>query len=183
MKPPILCRGLPASPGCATGKITFSCTEAEEMKSKGEKVILCREETSADDIGGLYAAAAVMTLHGGMTSHAAVVARGMGKVAVTGVGAQGEVRIDETLGRITRFDGLQLSKGDIITVDGSAGIVYMGPVPMMSAAYDKDYQTVIKWADKYKRMSVFANAETVEDINKAVELSAEGIGKPCLLLY
>lgn len=90
--PPVLCRGLPASPGCAIGTIVFTSAEAELLRQQGETVILCREETSADDIGGLNAAAGVLTLRGGMTSHAAVVARGMGKVAVTGVGVQGEVK-------------------------------------------------------------------------------------------
>ena len=175
-KPSPLCSGLPASPGCATGKIVFDCKEAEAMKMGGESVILVRDQTSADDIGGMYASAGILTMHGGMTSHAAVVARGMGRVAVTGVAGEGLVHIDEQAERLVRSDGSFLSKGDIITIDGSGGVVYPGTVPTVSAAYDKDYQTVLLWADKYKRMGVFANAETAEDMQKAVELGAEGVG-------
>ena len=176
MKPDPLCSGLPASPGCATGKIVFDCKEAEAMKLSGQSVILVRDQTSADDIGGMYASAGILTMHGGMTSHAAVVARGMGRVAVTGVAGEGLVRIDEKAQRLVRQDGSFLSKGDVITLDGSGGIVYPGIVPTVSAAYDKDYQTVLQWADKYKRMGVFANAETADDMQKAAELGAEGVG-------
>jgi pyruvate,orthophosphate dikinase len=121
----------------------------------------------------MYASIGVMTIHGGMTSHAAVVARGMGRVCICGVGSGGFVRIDEVTERIYRPDGSYLSKGDIITLDGCLGIAYIGPVKTMPAAADKDYQTVITWADKYKRMAVYANAETMEDVQKASELGAE----------
>ena len=151
-----LTRGLPASPGAACGKIVLSADRAEEMAAAGETVILVRLETSPEDIHGMHAAAGILTARGGMTSHAAVVARGMGRACVCGAG---DVRFDEVSGKVFIQDKV-LMEGDVITIDGATGDVYAGAVdtiqPKMSGAFD----TIMKWADERRRLGVRANAET-----------------------
>lgn len=164
--------GLPASPGAATGEIVFSSEDAEQLKSEGRKAILVRIETSPEDIHGMHAAEAILTTRGGMTSHAAVVARGMGKPCVSGAGA---LRVDyrnETLLAM----GVTLKKGDIITIDGGIGQVLKGAVPMLQPELSGDFGKIMEWADGARRMKVRANAETPNDARTARSFGAEGIG-------
>ncbi|ATU92448.1 pyruvate, phosphate dikinase [Phyllobacterium zundukense] len=164
--------GLPASPGAATGEIVFSSEDAEQLKSEGRKAILVRIETSPEDIHGMHAAEAILTTRGGMTSHAAVVARGMGKPCVSGAGA---LRVDyrnETLLAM----GVVLKKGDIITIDGGIGQVLKGAVPMLQPELSGDFGKIMEWADGARRMRVRANAETPADARMARSFGAEGIG-------
>lgn len=164
--------GLPASPGAATGEIVFSSEDAEQLKSEGRKAILVRIETSPEDIHGMHAAEAILTTRGGMTSHAAVVARGMGKPCVSGAGA---LRVDyrnETLLAL----GVTLKKGDIITIDGGIGQVLKGAVPMLQPELSGDFGKIMEWADGARRMKVRANAETPNDARTARSFGAEGIG-------
>jgi pyruvate,orthophosphate dikinase len=167
-----LTRGLPASPGAACGKIVLSADRAEEMTASGETVILVRLETSPEDIHGMHAAAGILTARGGMTSHAAVVARGMGRACVCGAG---DVRFDEVSGKVLIHDH-ELMEGDLITIDGASGDVYAGAVdtipPKMSAAFG----TIMEWADARRRLGVRANAETSADAQVALDFGAEGIG-------
>ena len=167
-----LTRGLPASPGAACGKIVLSADRAEEMASSGETVILVRHETSPEDIHGMHAAVGILTARGGMTSHAAVVARGMGRACVCGAG---DVRFDEVSGKVLIHDH-ELVEGDLITIDGASGDVYAGAVdtiaPKMSAAFG----TIMQWADARRRLGVRANAETSADAQVALDFGAEGIG-------
>ena len=167
-----LTRGLPASPGAACGKIVLSADRAEEMAASGETVILVRLETSPEDIHGMHAAAGILTARGGMTSHAAVVARGMGRACVCGAG---DVRFDEVSGKVLIHDH-ELMEGDLITIDGASGDVYAGAVdtipPKMSAAFG----TIMQWADARRRLGVRANAETSADAQVALDFGAEGIG-------
>lgn len=164
--------GLPASPGAAVGKIVFDSDEAWKMAEKGEDVILVRVETSPDDIKGMHAARAVVTARGGMTSHAAVVARGMGRPCVCGAGT---LRIDLEKG-VVHVAGRELSRGDVITVDGAAGQVLVGAVDMVQPDLSGDFGKLMVWADKVRRLKVRANAETPLDTRTAVEFGAEGIG-------
>ena len=164
--------GLPASPGAATGEIVFSSDEAEELAAQGRKVILVRVETSPEDIHGMHAAEGILTTRGGMTSHAAVVARGMGKPCVCGVGS---LRVDYRTGTLTAM-GVTLSKGDIITIDGAAGQVLQGAVPMLQPELSGDFASIMEWADQTRRMKVRANAETPADARMARSFGAEGIG-------
>ncbi|MBX3596991.1 MAG: pyruvate, phosphate dikinase [Rhizobiaceae bacterium] len=164
--------GLPASPGAATGEIVFSSDEAEEMKSAGRKVILVRVETSPEDIHGMHAAEGILTTRGGMTSHAAVVARGMGKPCVSGAGS---LRVDARNGTLIAL-GQQFRKGDIITIDGSNGQVLKGAVPMLQPELSGDFAAIMKWADSSRRMKVRTNAETPADARMARSFGAEGIG-------
>lgn len=164
--------GLPASPGAATGEIVFSSEDAELLKSEGRKAILVRIETSPEDIHGMHAAEAILTTRGGMTSHAAVVARGMGKPCVSGAGS---LRVDyrnETLLAM----GVTLKKGDIITIDGGIGQVLKGAVPMLQPELSGDFGKIMEWADGARRMKVRANAETPNDARTARSFGAEGIG-------
>jgi pyruvate, orthophosphate dikinase len=164
--------GLPASPGAATGEIVFSSEDAEFLKSEGRKAILVRIETSPEDIHGMHAAEAILTTRGGMTSHAAVVARGMGKPCVSGAGS---LRVDyrnETLLAM----GVSLKKGDIITIDGGIGQVLKGAVPMLQPELSGDFGKIMEWADGARRMKVRANAETPNDARTARSFGAEGIG-------
>ncbi|MCX8281361.1 pyruvate, phosphate dikinase [Phyllobacterium sp. 0TCS1.6C] len=164
--------GLPASPGAATGEIVFSSEDAEQLKSEGRKAILVRIETSPEDIHGMHAAEAILTTRGGMTSHAAVVARGMGKPCVSGAGS---LRVDyrnETLLAM----GVTLKKGDIITIDGGIGQVLKGAVPMLQPELSGDFGKIMEWADGARRMKVRANAETPNDARTARSFGAEGIG-------
>ncbi len=164
--------GLPASPGAAQGEIVFSSAEAEALKTAGRKVILVRVETSPEDIHGMHAAEGVLTTRGGMTSHAAVVARGMGKPCVSGAGA---VRIDYAKGTLTA-GGVILKKGDRITLDGSTGEVLRGTVAMREPELSGDFASLMTWADEVRRMKVRANAETPLDARTARRYGAEGIG-------
>ncbi|MEJ8475513.1 pyruvate, phosphate dikinase [Roseibium algae] len=168
----VIVRGLPASPGAACGAIVFSSDEAEEAKAAGRKVILVRVETSPEDIHGMHAAEGILTSRGGMTSHAAVVARGMGKPCVSGAGS---LRIDYRTGTVSAV-GRILNKGDIITIDGSSGQVLVGEVTMLQPALSGDFGTLMGWADKVRRMKVRTNAETPADARAAREFGAEGIG-------
>ena len=168
----ILTRGLPASPGAACGQIVLSADKAEELSGAGHQVILVRLETSPEDIHGMHAAAGILTARGGMTSHAAVVARGMGRACVSGAG---DLRFDEVSGTVFILD-TQLSEGDIITIDGSSGEVYRGAVATVQPRMSKAFSTIMEWADERRRMAVRTNAETPVDARTAVGFGAEGIG-------
>lgn len=168
----VIGRGLPASPGAATGEIVFSPDEAEEMKRQGRAVILVRVETSPEDIHGMHAAEGILTTRGGMTSHAAVVARGMGKPCVSGAGS---LRVDQRNGTLLAA-GKMLKKGDIITIDGGAGQVLEGAVAMLQPELSGDFASIMEWADAARRMKVRTNAETPADARTARSFGAEGIG-------
>jgi len=168
----IIATGLPASPGAACGEIVFSSEDAELAKSQGRKVILVRVETSPEDIHGMHAAEGILTTRGGMTSHAAVVARGMGKPCVSGAGA---LRVDYRAQTMTA-GGATLKKGDTLTIDGSAGQVLAGRVPMTEPALAGEFATVMKWADAVRKLKVRANADTPADARAAIRFGAEGIG-------
>ncbi|WP_064686250.1 pyruvate, phosphate dikinase [Rhizobium bangladeshense] len=164
--------GLPASPGAATGAIVFTAEEAVEAEAEGRKVILLRVETSPEDIHGMHAAEGILTTRGGMTSHAAVVARGMGTPCVVGAGT---MRIDQRNERLLGI-GVTLKKGDIITIDGSAGQVLKGEVPMIQPELSGDFGRIMGWADRARRMTVRTNADTPADAMAARSFGAEGIG-------
>jgi pyruvate, orthophosphate dikinase len=168
----VIATGLPASPGAASGAIVFTPDEAEKLKSDGKKVILTRVETSPEDIHGMHAAEGILTTRGGMTSHAAVVARGMGKPCVSGAGS---LRIDYGA-RTMSAGGQTFKEGDFITVDGSTGQVLAGRVDMIEPQLSDDFATLIGWADKVRRLGVRANADTPNDARTAVRFGAEGIG-------
>lgn len=168
----VLTSGLPASPGAATGEIVFDPDTAADLKTKGHTLILVRIETSPEDIHGMHAAAGILTARGGMTSHAAVVARGMGRPCVSGAGA---VRIDYKTRTMTIGETV-LNEGDIITIDGSTGQVIAGAVPMRQPELSGDFSKLMVWADGARRMKVRANAETPRDARQAREFGAEGIG-------
>src|SRR5205823_7679715 len=168
----VAARGLNASPGAACGKVGLDADTAEERGKAGEDVILVRWETTPDDIHGLIQAAGVLTAHGGMTSHAAVVARGMGKPCVAG--CEG---LDIDAGTKTiRIGGDKLKEGDVITIDGGTGRVIVGEVPLVPPAINEDFETVLEWADELRRLRVRANADNAEDAAKAREFGAQGIG-------
>ncbi len=164
--------GLPASPGAATGEIVFTAEEAVEAEAEGRKVILLRVETSPEDIHGMHAAEGILTTRGGMTSHAAVVARGMGIPCVVGAGT---MRIDARNERLIGV-GVTLKKGDVITIDGSAGQVLKGEVPMIQPELSGDFGRIMGWADRARRMTVRTNADTPADARAARSFGAEGIG-------
>jgi pyruvate,orthophosphate dikinase len=164
--------GLPASPGAASGAIVFDPNEAEKLKSQGKPLILVRIETSPEDIHGMHAAEGILTTRGGMTSHAAVVARGMGKPCVSGAG---NIRVDYASGTL-HAGGHSLSAGDIITIDGATGQVMKGAVPTIKPQLSADFAAIMQWADSIRRMKVRANAETPQDARAAREFGAEGIG-------
>ncbi|WP_332771754.1 pyruvate, phosphate dikinase [Phenylobacterium sp.] len=168
----VITTGLPASPGAATGKIVFNSDEAERLGSAGEAVILVRDETSPEDIHGMHAAKGIVTARGGMTSHAAVVARGMGRPCVSGAG---ELQIDGKAGEF-RVRGRTFKAGEIITVDGSRGEILAGAVQMIEPELTGDFATLMVWADKARRLKVRANAETPLDARTARQFGAEGIG-------
>ena len=167
-------KGLGASPGAASGKIVFTADDAEKqgIGGKGEKVILVRLETSPEDITGMKAAQGILTVRGGMTSHAAVVARGMGTCCVSGCG---DIAMDEKNKKFT-LAGKKFHEGDVISIDGSTGNIYDGEVPTVDAKIAGEFGRVMEWADKYRRLSVRTNADTPKDAKKARELGAEGIG-------
>jgi pyruvate,orthophosphate dikinase len=168
----ILATGLPASPGAASGEIVFNSDDAEAAKKAGYKVILVRVETSPEDIHGMHAAEGILTTRGGMTSHAAVVARGMGKPCVSGAGS---IRVDYAAQTLT-VAGQTLKKGDILTIDGSNGQVLLGQVKMLEPELSGEFATLMGWADKVRTMKVRANAETPLDAKTARTFGAEGIG-------
>jgi len=168
----IITTGLPASPGAATGKIVFDADEAERAAQNGDAVILVREETSPEDIHGMHAARGIVTARGGMTSHAAVVARGMGRPCVSGAG---EIRIDDKSGTFT-VRGRTFKAGEVITIDGAKGEVLDGAVQMIEPELTGDFQTLMGWADEVRRLKVRANAETPLDAKTARGFGAEGIG-------
>ncbi len=168
----VLATGLPASPGAASGKVVFTPDEAEEMAREGEKVVLVRVETSPDDFHGMVAAQAIVTARGGMTSHAAVVARGMGKTCVSGASA---LDIDYGQHQFS-VNGEVVTKGEWITVDGSTGRVFLGKVPTIQPTLGQDFHELMKWADKSRRLGVRANADTPLDARTARGFGAEGIG-------
>jgi len=168
----IIATGLPASPGAASGEIVFSSDEAEALKSQGRKVILVRVETSPEDIHGMHAAEGILTTRGGMTSHAAVVARGMGKPCVSGAGS---LRVDYRTQTLTA-GGTVLKKGDTLTIDGATGQVLAGAVPMLEPVLAGEFATIMKWADELRSLKVRANADTPADARAAIRFGAEGIG-------
>jgi pyruvate, orthophosphate dikinase len=168
----ILVRGLPASPGAACGTVVFSADEAEMLANAGEKVVLVREETSPEDIHGMHAAQGILTSRGGMTSHAAVVARGMGTPCVSGAGS---VRIDYKNQQFTVLDRV-VKKGDVVTIDGAKGEVMLGEVATIEPELSGDFGLLMGWADGARRLKVRANAETPNDARTAREFGAEGIG-------
>jgi len=168
----VIAKGLPASPGAGSGEVVFTADEAEKLAGEGHKVVLCRVETSPEDIHGMHAAEAILTTRGGMTSHAAVVARGMGRCCVAGAG---EIRIDHR--SETMLVGPHvIHKGDIITLDGSSGEVMLGKVPTVQPELSGTFGTLMDWADTFRRMRVRANAETPLDARTARKFGAEGIG-------
>jgi pyruvate,orthophosphate dikinase len=169
----VIAKGLPASPGAASGEVVFSADEAEEAAKLGLKVILVRIETSPEDIHGMHAAQGILTARGGMTSHAAVVARGMGKCCVAGCG---DIKVDYRTQQFTARDGSVISKGDIITLDGSTGEVMKGQVPTVQPELTGDFGTLMKWVDQYRRLGVRTNADTPHDSKVARQFGAEGIG-------
>jgi pyruvate, orthophosphate dikinase len=168
----VIATGLPASPGAAAGEIVFSADEAELLKSQNRKVILVRVETSPEDIHGMHAAEGILTTRGGMTSHAAVVARGMGKPCVSGAGA---IRVDYAAQTMTSA-GVTLKKGETLTIDGSTGQVLAGKVPMQEPELSGEFETLMGWADKVRRLKVRANADTPSDARAAMKFGTEGIG-------
>jgi pyruvate,orthophosphate dikinase len=168
----VLATGLPASPGAAQGQVVFSPDEAEEMAKEGHQVVLVRLETSPDDFHGMVAAQAIVTARGGMTSHAAVVARGMGKTCVSGASA---IDVDYSQQQFS-VDGEVVPKGEWITVDGSTGRVFLGKVPTIQPSLGSDFHELMKWADKFRKLGVRANADTPLDAKTARGFGAEGIG-------
>ncbi len=165
-------KGMGASPGAAAGKVVFNADDAVEWAEKGEKVVLVRLETSPEDIMGMKAAEGILTVRGGMTSHAAVVARGMGECCVTGCGA---IVMDEENKQFT-LGGVTFKEGDWVSIDGSTGNVYQGEIPTVDATIAGEFGRVMAWADKYRKLKVRTNADNPEDARRAFELGAEGIG-------
>ncbi len=164
--------GLAASPGAAAGRIVFTAKDAKEWKERGEKVVLVRLETSPEDIEGMKASQGILTVRGGMTSHAAVVARGMGTCCVSGCT---QINIDEDK-KVFELGGVHFAEGDEISIDGSTGKIYKGLIPTVDAEIGGEFGRIMAWADKYRRLKVRTNADTERDARKAYELGAEGIG-------
>ncbi len=165
-------KGLGASPGAACGKVVFTAEDAEAWNARGEKVVLVRLETSPEDITGMKASQGILTVRGGMTSHAAVVARGMGTCCVSGCG---DIIMDEANKKFT-LAGKTYNEGDYISIDGSTGNIYDGIIPTVDAAIVGEFETIMNWADEFRTLKVRTNADTPQDAKKAVELGAEGIG-------
>ena len=172
VKRELVAQGLPASPGAATGMIIFDSAEARDLVGQGQRVILVRPETTPEDIKGVHVADGVLTTRGGMTSHAAVIARTMGKPCVAGVSS---LKIDVAEGTL-KAPGLTLHKGDVITIDGSTGHVLKGEIAVIKPSLSGDFATLLDWADQARRMAVRANAETPHDVRTARDFGAQGIG-------
>jgi pyruvate,orthophosphate dikinase len=168
----VVAKGLPASPGAAAGEVVFTADEAEKLAGNGQKVILVRIETSPEDIHGMHAAQGILTTRGGMTSHAAVVARGMGRPCVSGAGS---IRIDYAKQQMV-CAGQTIKKGDLITIDGTSGEVMLGKISTIEPELSGEFSTLMEWADKYRRLSVRTNADTPDDTKTARRFGAEGIG-------
>ncbi len=168
----VIASGLPASPGAASGKVTFSANEAERLKEQMQDTILVRVETSPEDINGMHAAKGILTARGGMTSHAAVVARGMGKPCVSG---SSEIKVDYEK-KIFISGGYQIKEGDVITIDGGSGKVMLGEVPTVKPDISGDFSKIMAWADQYRKLKVRTNSETPSDTKVARDFGAEGIG-------
>ena len=168
----VISKGLPASPGAASGIVVFSADDAESRANNGEQVMLCRVETSPEDIHGMHAAAGILTTRGGMTSHAAVVARGMGRACVAGAGA---IAIDYKAKTLSVGEHV-IKEGDIVTIDGSTGEVMSGAVDTIQPELSDDFETIMGWADQARRMKIRTNAETPLDAKTAIDFGAEGIG-------
>lgn len=168
----VIAKGLPASPGAATGQIVFTAADAEKWAEQGKQVILVRRETSPDDIGGMHAAAGILTARGGMTSHAAVVARGMGKCCVAGAS---DLVVDEAQKRLT-VNGRVFHEGDWLTLNGGTGEVMAGKVELVDAQMTPEFERLMRWADQFRALGVRANADTPEDAERARHFGAEGIG-------
>lgn len=168
-----IAKGLNASPGAASGMVVFDTDEAAKLGEKGEKVILVRPETTPEDIHGIIRAQGILTARGGMTSHAAVVARGMGKAAVVGCSS---IKLDLENRFFKTPDGLIVKQGELITIDGSTGEVLLGNVPMIEPELTNDFRTLLGWADGARRLGVWANADNPEAAKKAIDFGAEGIG-------
>ncbi len=168
----IIASGLPASPGAASGKVTFSADEAEKLKEQMQGTILVRVETSPEDINGMHAAKGILTARGGMTSHAAVVARGMGKPCVSG---SNEIKIDYE-NKLFKSGNHEVKEGDLITIDGGSGKVMLGEVSTVKPDISKDFSQLMNWADKFRKLKVRTNSETPEDTKTARDFGAEGIG-------
>lgn len=169
----VVAKGLPASPGAAVGKVVFTAQDAEDWAGRGEKVILVRTETSPEDIGGMAAAQGILTARGGMTSHAAVVGRGMGKVCVVGCGA---ININEEGKYFTINNEITVREGDYITLNGTTGEVILGEAPLVMPELTGDFATIMKWADEFRKIGVRTNADTPKDASVARGFGAEGIG-------
>jgi len=169
----VVAKGLPASPGAAVGRVVFTAQDAEDWSSRGEKVILVRTETSPEDIGGMAAAQGILTARGGMTSHAAVVGRGMGKVCVVGCGA---ININEEGKYFTINNEITVREGDYITLNGTTGEVILGEAPLVMPELTGDFATIMKWADEFRKIGVRTNADTPKDASVARGFGAEGIG-------
>ncbi len=172
VKKEIIAKGLPASPGAATGKVVFNAEDAHEWTEKGEKVILVRIETSPEDLKGMNAAMGILTARGGMTSHAAVVARGMGKCCVSGCGA---IEIDY-VARTFKVGSIVVKEGDFISLDGSTGDVMLGKVPTIDAKLSGNFGIIMQWAEEFKKLTVRTNADTPKDAEVARKFGAQGIG-------
>ncbi|MBI3993953.1 MAG: pyruvate, phosphate dikinase, partial [Candidatus Lambdaproteobacteria bacterium] len=170
--PQAVTKGLPASPGSAVGQVVFFAEHAEELAGQGKKIILVRHETTPEDIGGLNVAQGILTGTGGLTSHAAVVARGMGKCCVVGAS---KVHINYHINEMT-LNGQTVKRGDWISLDGNTGEVYLGELPQIQPSVEGDLKTVLEWADDNRKLGVYANADTAGDARRAVELGAGGIG-------
>ncbi len=168
----IIAKGLPASPGAATGKVTFNADDAEQMKANNQNTILVRVETSPEDIHGMHAAVGILTCRGGMTSHAAVVARGMGRACVSGAG---NIKIDYA-NKLFKVENIEVKEGDIITIDGSTGEVMLGEVKTINPDISGDFSEIMRWADEVRTLKIRANAETPLDSRTARGFGAEGIG-------
>jgi len=165
-------KGLAASPGAASGQVVFTAEDAKNWANAGKKVVLVRLETSPEDIEGMKAAKGILTVRGGMTSHAAVVARGMGTCCVSGCS---DIIMDEA-NKVFKLGGKEIHEGDVISFDGSTGKIYYGAIPTVEAQIGGEFGRIMAWADKYRRLSVRTNADTPDDARKARELGAEGIG-------
>ena len=168
----VIAKGLPASPGAAVGKVVFTADEAEKAAERGEKVILVRTETSPEDIGGMHAAQGILTARGGMTSHAAVVARGMGKCCIAGCGA---ININESQ-RYFTVNTFNIKEGDYLTLNGTTGEVILGEAPLITPEVTGDFGIFMKWVDEYKKIGVRTNADTPHDAAVARDFGAQGIG-------